>query len=125
VSRWTVKDVAGDSGSITGDVTSLRLVLPTWYPPHAPGVVYEGVTELCDMLERGDDVASLALFLGLHVAAVPEPKPIGRPSTGTLISTRLPEDMIDMLDGIADQDGVTRAEVLRRIVAAEAERRSG
>lgn len=48
------------------------------------------------------------------------PKKRGRPATGKdpLVTARLPQDMIDALDERATSAGVTRSEVMRRLIHA-------
>ena len=42
---------------------------------------------------------------------------MGRPSTGRLITCRYPADVLAALDQRAEAEGITRAELLRRIAA--------
>lgn len=42
---------------------------------------------------------------------------MGRPSTGRLITCRYPNDVLAALDQRAEAEGITRAELLRRIAA--------
>jgi hypothetical protein len=53
------------------------------------------------------------------------PKKRGRPATGKdpLVTARLPQDMIASLDAYAERDGVTRSEVMRRLIEAGLKRR--
>ena len=53
------------------------------------------------------------------------PKRRGRPATGKdpLVTARLPQDMIDSLDGRAKTEGATRSEIMRRLIEAGLKRR--
>ena len=46
--------------------------------------------------------------------------PVGRPATGAdpLVTFRLPQVMIDMLDSVAEAEGVTRSDILRELIDA-------
>ena len=46
----------------------------------------------------------------------------GRPSTGERVETRYPADVLADLDALAARDGITRAELLRRIARDELKR---
>lgn len=40
----------------------------------------------------------------------------GRPSTGVRVDIRIPADLLDVIDAEAEQDGITRAELIRGIL---------
>jgi hypothetical protein len=46
------------------------------------------------------------------------PAPTGRPAVGPAINVRLGDDLLATVDARADDEGVTRAEMIRRLVAA-------
>lgn len=51
--------------------------------------------------------------------------PGGRPPVGTAINMRLPADLLAEVDAAAGAEGVSRAEMIRRLVAAGLKTRGG
>ena len=49
----------------------------------------------------------------------------GRPAIGRMVNVRLPEELIATLDEMADEHGITRAEMIRTILLAETEGKPG
>lgn len=54
----------------------------------------------------------------LRSIVVSLPKAPGRPATGTdpVVTLRLPQKLIDMLDSVAEAEGATRSDVMRELL---------
>lgn len=54
-----------------------------------------------------------------HFGDIPEESaPIGRPREGTLVGVRIPDEILAALDAQAQQAGVSRAHLIRELLAA-------
>lgn len=60
-----------------------------------------------------------------HFGELEEERGPGRPSEGDVVTTRIPTEHIKKLDKLASDDGVSRAEMIRRAVAEFLAARAG
>jgi metal-responsive CopG/Arc/MetJ family transcriptional regulator len=51
------------------------------------------------------------------MAGSPSDRRPGRPSTGTPVHIRLPDELLARIDRWADEQGLTRAEAIRRLLS--------
>jgi hypothetical protein len=65
------------------------------------------------LLKNGYDKAVIR-----HFGPVEEERGPGRPEVGPAVHTRLPQDLVDSIDAMAKDSGVSRAEMIRDLLTA-------
>lgn len=96
-----------------------RWVLHRWSQWQGSQPTYEFVTDEAarQWLTVNNDDAVIAKYFG-ELAEESGPAPTGRPAVGAAINVRLGDDLLGTVDARAADEGVTRAEMIRRLVAA-------
>lgn len=96
-----------------------RWVLNTWSQYQGTVGRYEFVDDETakDWLLRNDEDAAVTRWFG-ELEEESGPNLGGRPAVGAKVETRLPDDVLAALDGRAKTEGVSRAEMIRRLVTA-------
>ncbi|PJE97113.1 hypothetical protein CUT44_14115 [Streptomyces carminius] len=96
-----------------------RWVLNTWSQWEGSEGKYEFVDDATakDWLLRNDEDDAVEQWFG-ELEEEAGPNLGGRPAVGTKVETRLPDDVLAALDERAKAEGIPRAEMIRRLVAA-------
>lgn len=96
-----------------------RWILNTWSQYQGVADRYEFIdddTAKDWLIRNNEDAAAEQWFGALEEESGPNLG--GRPAVGTKVETRLPDDLLARVDERAEVEGVARAEMIRRLVAA-------